>query len=317
MKKSMTKPLRVVYMGTPDFAVPALRAIAITNSKYELVGVLTNPDRPAGRGKHISQSAVKKAALEFNIPVYQPKKLRKNNEAFEMISNWKPDLCVVAAYGQILPQRFLDIPKFGCVNIHASLLPKYRGAAPINWSIVRGEKETGITTMMMEKGLDTGPILDQVSIPIPKNTTAQEIHDDLSLLGAGMIIPTLDALVEGSITLEIQDHDASSYAPMMTKNDGKIDWEKSNGEVHNLIRGMNPWPGAFAEFRGKIIKIHRSEVVNRNLSFGEVEVENGDLFIGCGEGSIRILEIQPPNKKRMRARDFVNGHQPKKGESFS
>ncbi len=296
---------RIVYMGTPEFAVPAL--VALHNSRHEVVGVLTNPDRPAGRGKTIHESPVKKAALEFGIPVYQPQKVRKNKEAYQTIADWKPDICVVAAYGQILPQKVLDIPTLGSVNIHASLLPKYRGAAPINWCIVRGENQTGITTMMMEKGLDTGPMLHQVSIPIPHDAIAQQIHDDLSLLGAAMILPTIEALIDGSLVPEIQNHDESSYAPMMSKTDGKIDWTARNTDVHNLIRGMNPWPGAYATFRTKNIKIHQSEISSRTLQPGEVSVDDGELFIGCGNGSVKILEIQPQNKKKMPARDFING----------
>lgn len=307
---------RIVYMGTPEFAVPAL--VALHNSRHKVVGVLTNPDRRAGRGKTIHQSPVKKAALDFGIPVYQPQKVRKNKEAYKTISDWKPDICVVAAYGQILPQKVLDIPTLGSINIHASLLPKYRGAAPINWCIVHGETETGITTMMMEKGLDTGPMLQQISIPIPHDAIAQEIHDDLSLLGAGMILPTIESLIDGSLVPEIQNHDASSYAPMMSKTDGKIDWNQRNKDVHNLIRGMNPWPGAYATFRGKGIKIHRSEVSSKVLVPGQVEVQDNALFVGCSAGSVKILEIQPQNKKKMLARDFINGHlsNPKNEEFF-
>ncbi len=296
---------RIVYMGTPDFAVPAL--VALHNSRHDVVGVLTNPDRPAGRGKTIHQSPVKKAALDFGIPLYQPQKIRKNTEAYKTISDWKPDICVVAAYGQILPQKVLDIPPLGSINIHASLLPKYRGAAPINWCIVRGETETGITTMMMEKGLDTGPMLQQISIPIPRDAIAQEIHDDLSLLGAGMILPTIEELISGTLVPQIQDHDSSSYAPMMSKADGKILWTKTNLEVHNLIRGMNPWPGAYATFRDQNIKIHKSEISLRKLPPGRLEVYENALYVGCKEGSVKILEIQPQNKKKMQARDFING----------
>ena len=265
------------------------------------------------------QSAIKKAALEFNIPVYQPQRLRKNKDAFTVISGWKPDICVVAAYGQILPQKILDIPTLACVNIHASLLPKYRGAAPINWSIVRGETETGVTTMLMERGLDTGPMLQQVSIPISPNATAQDIHDDLSLLGAAMILPTIEGIIEGSITPEKQNDDLSSYAPMMEKSDGRIDWKKNNLDVHNLIRGMNPWPGAHALFDGKKIKIHASQpiVSDHKLEPGHIHITKNELIVGCLEGHIKILEIQPPNKKKMSARDFLNGRQITEEHTFS
>lgn len=305
--------LRIVYMGTPDFAVPALERLIET---HNVVGVVTNPDRRAGRGKELKPPPVKVVAMQHDIPVYQPIKLRKNDEAFRVISDWEPDVAVVAAYGQILPQRFLDIPKHGCVNIHASLLPLLRGAAPINWAIVRGHKKSGVTTMLMEKGLDTGPMLLKKEIEIGALDTAQDLHDTLAELGAQMIVPTLDGLTDGTLTPTEQDHDASTYAPMMEKTDGRIDWTQSAEAVANLIRGMNPWPGAYAERDDKKIKFHLAKPVDGKGEPGEVIVADKSLVIACGEDAIDVLEIQPPNARRMSAKDFVNGTRIAPGAMF-
>lgn len=301
-------------MGTPDFAVAALRALI---EKHDVVGVVTNPDRPSGRGKNLTPPPVKVAALEHGIDVYQPKKLRKNDDAFHKISSWNADIAVVAAYGQILPQRFLDIPRLGCVNVHASLLPLLRGAAPINWAIVRGHKESGVTTMQMEKGLDTGPMLMREVVDILPTDTAQDLHDKLSQLGADMIVPTIEGLADGTLKAEVQDHDRSTYAPMMKKTDGKIDWSKSAIEINNLIRGMNPWPGAYAEHGEDKIKFHSAEPIDGSGKPGEVTDVSGQLLVGTGAGLLRVLEIQRPGSKRVSGVDFVNGLRVEPGFTFS
>jgi methionyl-tRNA formyltransferase len=304
--------LRIVYMGTPDFSVPALEALIA--SKHEVVGVVTNPDRPAGRGKKLTPPPVKVAAEAAGIPVYQPRKIRKNEDAFDTLTSWAPDVAVVAAYGQILPQRFLDIPRLGCVNIHASLLPKYRGASPINAAIVHGEAESGVTIMQMEAGLDTGPMLATRSTPIGPLMTAQELHDALAQLGADMIVDTLEALDAGEVEPIEQDDSLSTYAGLMSKDDGRIDFSKSAADVANLIRGMNPWPGAHCMLRRgddtTRVKFHLAQPVAGNGEPGDVLEANGDeLVIACGEGAIQAISLQPAGKRALSPRDFNNGFQ--------
>lgn len=308
----MSDPLRIVYMGTPDFAVPALQALIA--SPHEVVGVVTNPDRPAGRGKKETPPPVKVAAEAASIPVYQPQKLRNNDEAFDHISAWNADVGVVAAYGQILPQRFLDIFELGCVNIHASLLPRHRGASPINAAIVSGDAVSGVTIMQMEAGLDTGPMLASVSVDIDPMMTAQELHDVLAELGAEMIVETLEDLAEGSIEPEPQDDELSTYASMMSKSDGRIDWSRSAIDVANLIRGMNPWPGGFCQLRRgdetQRVKFHLARPTEGEGAPGEILRASGDeLVIACGEGAIEALSLQPAGKRALNARDFNNGFQ--------
>ncbi len=313
----MSTPLRVVYMGTPDFAVPALQALI--DSPHDVVGVVTQPDRKSGRGKKVQPTPVKACALAAGIDVYQPPKLRNNDEAFERISAWEPDVCVVAAYGQILPQRFLDIPRLHCVNIHASLLPKYRGASPINAAIVHGEEESGVTTMIMEAGLDTGPMLLKESVPIGRLETAQELHDRLSELGAKMIVPTIEGLDAGTIEPEPQSDEGSTYAPLMSKADGQIDWAKTATQVANQMRGLNPWPGAYSDLveTDQRIKFHLAEPIEGHGQPGEVLVAAKDnLTIACGEGAVKVLKIQPPGSRAMAAQDFLNGFDLAVGSHF-
>lgn len=308
----MSDPLRIIYMGTPDFSVPALEALI--GSRHEVVGVVTNPDRRSGRGKKLTPPPVKVAAVAAGIPVYQPKKLRNNEEAYETLAAWNADLAVVAAYGQILSQRFLDLPRLGCINIHASLLPKFRGAAPINAAIVAGESESGVTIMQMEAGLDTGPMLVTKAVPITPMMTAQELHDELSDLGAQMIVDAVDQLADGRLTPVAQDDDASSYAPMMKKSDGRIDWTRSSEDVANLIRGMNPWPGAHADLRRgddvTRVKFHLARPVNGAGEPGTLLAATGDeLQIACGSGAVEVISLQPAGKRALDARDFNNGFQ--------
>lgn len=321
MTEQTPDSLRVVYMGTPDFAVPALEALI--DSHHDVVGVFTQPDRRSGRGKNVKPPPVKKTAQAADVPVFQPKKVKRNEEALDKLRQWDPDLVVVAAYGQILPESILELPRLGCVNIHASLLPEYRGAAPINWAIVRGEEKTGVTIMQMDVGLDTGPMLMKREIPIPDDMTAQELHDQLSELGAEVVVEALDKLAAGVLEPEPQDDELSSYAPMLSKESGRIDWKKGNVEIANHIRGFNPWPGAYAfhERDGEQtrIKFHRARPTTGDGEAGEVlraDASAGELLIACGQGAVEVVEIQAPGKRAMAARDFLNGYEIEEGDRF-
>jgi methionyl-tRNA formyltransferase len=316
----MSESLRVVYMGTPDFAVPALRALIA--SHHDVVGVFTQPDRQRGRGKKVQPPPVKQVAVEHDIPVYQPESV-KTDEALDKLEAWEPDVTVVAAYGQILPKRILECPRLGSVNIHASLLPKYRGAAPINWCLVHGEDMTGVTMMKMDEGLDTGPILTAEAVEIPELMTAQELHDVLAELGAEMIVEALDDYAAGELEPTPQDDDASSYAPMLSKKDGRVDWTRTAREVADHIRGFNPWPGAFTyhgeENDAHRIKLHLARATTGEGDPGEVleaDPSSGTLRVACGAGAVDILEIQAPGKRAMDAADFLNGYDIEAGEFF-
>lgn len=318
--------LRVVYMGTPDFAVPALEALV--DSHHQVVGVFTQPDRKSGRGKKLRRPPVKKVAEGAGVPVFQPKRVRGNDEAFETLSAWNPDVVVVAAYGQILPERILEVPRLGCINIHASLLPKYRGAAPINWAIVEGEDQTGVTIMQMDVGLDTGPMLESHAVDISRQMTAQELHDRLADLGGEVIVGALDRLAAGELEPTPQDDSESSYASMLSKEDGRIDWTKTNVQIVDHIRGFNPWPGAFAfhEPDGDDgdaqtrIKFHRARPVDGAGQPGEVleaDASAGRLVIAAGQGAVECVEVQAPGRKAMGPRDFLNGYEISTGDRFS
>ena len=316
----MSQSLRVVYMGTPDFAVPALQALI--DSHHDVVGVFTQPDRQSGRGKKVRQTPVKKVAVEHEIPVFQPESV-KTDEAYDQLAAWEPDVTVVAAYGQILPERILELPRLGSVNIHASLLPEYRGAAPINWCLVHGEHETGVTMMKMDVGLDTGPILTADKVDIPELMTAQQLHDVLARLGAEMIVGVLDRYAAGELEPTPQDDSESSYASMLSKSDGRVDWSKSAREVANHVRGFNPWPGAFTfhgeEDNSKRIKLHLARAADGAGEPGEVlraDPSEGVLRVACGEGAVDILEIQAPGKRAMDTGDFLNGYDVEPGEFF-
>ncbi|WP_249756104.1 methionyl-tRNA formyltransferase [Microvenator marinus] len=302
--------LRVVYMGTPEFATPALQALI--DSHHQVVGVFTQPDRPSGRGKKLTPPPVKVLAESHAIPVFQPEKVRKNDEVFEQLQALEPDIAVVAAYGQILPQRILDVPKFGCVNIHASLLPKYRGASPIQAAVVAGESETGVTIMQMEAGLDTGPAIQMKSIPIDPLHTSQDVHDQLAALGATMIVGVLDDIEAGTAMRTPQDDALSSYAPMLKKEDGILNFAHSAVAVANKIRGLNPWPGAQATLvkdgTESRVKIHLARpTTEKKPGVGKVETDGKSLFIGCLDGAIEVLELQPSGSRAMKTRDFLNG----------
>lgn len=316
------RALRVVYMGTPDFAVPALRALL--DSRHEVVGVFTNPDRRSGRGKKVHPSPVKRAAVEAGVEVYQPRRVRGNEEALETLQRWAPDLVVVAAYGQILPRSILDVPPMGCLNIHASLLPAYRGAAPINWCIVRGEQTSGVTIMQMEEGLDTGPMWLTGEVEVDALMTAQQLHDELSELGASLLLEAIDGVLTGELEATPQDDDLASWAPMLSKEDGRLDFTKTAREVADHIRGFNPWPGSFAfhhptEGEPQRVKFHLARAVDGAGEPGEVlsaSASDDELVIACGEGAIACLKLQAPGRRAMDVRDFLNGYDVRPGERF-
>ncbi len=295
--------MKIVFMGTPEFAVPCLESLIQDGN--EVVGVFTQPDKPKGRGYAMTPPPVKVCALERQIEVYQPTTL-KDGSAFEVISQLAPEMIVVVAYGKILPKEIIDFPKYGCVNVHASLLPKYRGAAPIQWSILDGNKTTGVTAMYMDVGLDTGDMLMKTELTIGENETADELHDRLSTAGAELIVKVVHAAEEGTLVREPQNDSESCYAKMLTKEMSKIDFTKSAQEIHNQVRGLNSWPSATAVFNGKKMKIHRTVLADGKGTAGQVLSLN-PLIVACGEGAVEITELQPEGKKRMESKAFVNG----------
>lgn len=303
----MMEKLRTIFMGTPEFAV--LCAEKLTEIS-EVVAVVTQPDQRAGRGQKLVASPVKKFAEEKGIPVYQPVKV-KADDFVPVLEELKPDLIVVVAFGQILSQRILDIPKYGCINVHASLLPRYRGAAPMQWCIINGEKETGVTTMFMNAGLDTGDMLQKTVVEITPDMNLETLHDTLSVKGAELLVSTVQALTDGTLERTVQDDALSNYAPMITKETGRIDWRKSSQEIHDLVRGLDSWPGAYATLDGKTFKIWRTRCVSSEVKAAPGEVVNltkKGFMIGTGDGALEILELQAPGKKRMSAANYVCGH---------
>lgn len=304
--------MKIIFMGTPDFAVPSLNALLI--SKKDVAAVVTQPDKPSGRGKKLTPPAVKVLALNSGVKVLQPERIK--DEAFvNKIREINPDVIVVAAYGKILPAKILHLPKYGCINIHASLLPKYRGAAPINWAIINGEKETGITIMQMDEGLDTGGILLQKGIEITKEDTAGTLSNKLSKIGAGLLIEGLSAIEKGGIKAIPQDNSKSSYAPMLKKEDGQIDWTKGAEDIYNMVRGMDPWPGAFTYYKGELWKVWKVRHGDTGKGRpGEILTADKDrIDVVSKDSVISILEIQPANKKRMPVSDFLRGNKIEKG----
>ncbi len=297
--------LRVLFMGTPEFACPTLQKLV--DRGEELLAVVTQPDRPKGRGQQLQASPVKLLAERHNIPVLQPLKVRAP-EFIDVVRELAPDLIVVIAFGQILPQSLLDIPRHGCINIHASLLPAYRGAAPINWCIINGETETGVTTMLMDAGLDTGDMLVKKATPIDPEENAQSLHDRLMVLGADALAETLDILVAGKLSREKQDDTRSCYAPMLKKEDGLIDWGKGPQAIKNLVRGVTPWPSAFTFLDGKQLKIFRVRVAEGIGTPGEVlRADRTGLEVACAGGSLFIDELQLEGRKRLSAGEFLAG----------
>lgn len=303
-------------MGTPDFAVPCLQKLI--DCGHEISGVFTQPDKPKGRHGVMTPPPVKELALKKGLTVYQPVKM-KDGTALEMLRQAAPELVIVVAYGKILPKEILELPKYGCINIHASLLPKLRGAAPIQWSVINGFEKTGVTSMQMDEGLDTGDMLIKKETEIGENETAGELHDRLSLLGAQVLEETLCALEKGELKPVKQNHSEFTYAPMLSKELSPIDWNLSAQEVHNKIRGLSPWPSASARLGEKNVKIHRSVLTDEKGGLpGEIIEAGKRLVVSCGDGKcIEIIEIQAENKKAMSAADFLRGNPVKTGERFS
>lgn len=302
--------MNVIYMGTPDFAVPALEMLA--KSSHTVTAVFTQPDKPQGRKMIMTPPDVKVCAEKLGIPVYQPQSM-KSEEALEIINKYNPDVIVVAAYGKLLPKSVLDAPKYGCVNIHGSLLPKYRGAAPIQQSVLNGDKITGVTTMLMDVGLDTGDILLTTETKIGENETSGELFDRLAVMGGDLILETLTALENGSVTPKKQDESKATHTSKISKALCPIDFSKSAQEVHNQVRGLSPWPVATTKISGKNVKIHSTRLVNKGGRAGEI-ISVKPLVIACGENSVEIAEIQPEGKKRMSGDAFVAGYRLKIGD---
>ena len=297
--------MRIVYMGTPDFAVPALEKLA-QSPDYTVAAVFTQPDKPKGRKMVMTPPDVKVCAEKLGIPVFQPSSMR-SEETYNSLKELNPDVIVVAAYGQILPKAVLDLPKFGCVNIHGSLLPKYRGAAPIQQSVLDGEKVTGVTTMLMDVGLDTGDILLKAETEIGENETAGELFDRLAVLGGELIVQTLDKLKKGEITPQKQDESLATHTSKISKELCPIDFNKSAFEVHNKVRGLNPWPVAVTEIAGKTVKVYSSRVSDMSGAAGTI-LSLKPFVVACGDKSVELIEIQPQGKKRMTAQSFLAGH---------
>lgn len=298
----------IIFMGTPDFAVPCLDKL---HQNYNVTAVITQPDRPKGRGQHLAKSPVKVYAEEHNLPVYQPEKI-KTAEFTEKLRQMQPDLIIVVAFGQILSQEILDIPKFGCINVHASLLPRWRGAAPIHWSIIGGDTETGVTTMYMDAGLDTGDmILKAKTVITPEMTTAQ-LHDALMMQGADLLIETIQSIENGTVSREKQDDSLSCYAKMLNNDNCRIDWTKSAQEIHDLVRGLNSWPIAYTTLNGKKFKIWQTKIIDTDTTGktpGQIiNLTKKGIIVATGNGTIELLQIQPPNKAKMPASSYINGH---------
>jgi len=297
--------MKIIFMGTPEFAVPSLRALI--ESGEEVVAVVTQPDKPKGRGLEIVPPPTKILAEKHRIPVLQPAKI-KTEEFFIELKKFNPDLICVAAYGKILPKNILDLPTYDCINVHASLLPKYRGAAPINWAIIRGEKVTGITTMKMDEGMDTGDMLLKKELPIDDEDTGETLSEKLSEIGGKLLIETIRLLKEGRLNPIPQDHSQATYAPMLKKEDGKIDWKKSAEEIKNLIRGTLPWPGAYTNLEGKLLKIYKARLAEDEGKPGEIIKSDSDtLRVATGKGALDILELQIEGAKRLKTEEFLRG----------
>ncbi|HLD95003.1 MAG TPA: methionyl-tRNA formyltransferase [Anaerolineales bacterium] len=296
-------PARLVFMGSPDFALPTLRALA---ANYDVVGVITQPDRPAGRGKQLTAPPVKILAKELDLPVIQPARLREP-PAMAQLRAWAPDLIVVAAFGQILRQEVLDLPLHGCLNVHASLLPRWRGASPIQAAILAGDAETGVTIMRMDKGLDTGPILIERAIPIAPDDTAATLSDKLSTLGADILIETLPKYLSSELKPTPQPEAGATSAPILKKSDGELDAALSAEELARKVRAFNPWPGAFIVWKRQPLKVHRARIAAGNAASGQRRIEGGLPAIGTADGLLILNKVQPAGKKPMSGEEFLRG----------
>ena len=310
--------MNLVFAGTPQFAVPALEKLVEGGHHVDLV--LTQPDRPKGRGLELVASPVKQSALKFGLPVYQPEKIKTNDELRAKLSDINPDAIIVVGYGRIIPPWMLQLPKFGNINLHASLLPKYRGAAPIQWAIANGEAVTGVTTMRIDEGLDTGDILLQKQVPISETDTSETLAPNLAEVGAELMLETLQSLRAGIITPCKQDNSQATPAPLLKKDEGRIDFTRTAGEIYNCFRAFQPWPGAFTTFRGRTFNITdmrpHSELLPE-ISPGHLAIAGTRLFAGCANATvIELLEVQPEGKKRIPAADFIRGYRPAPNENL-
>jgi methionyl-tRNA formyltransferase len=307
--------MKLVFCGTPQFAVPTLEAVIAAGHQVALV--LTQPDRPVGRDQQLQPPPVKQAAQAHRIPVMQPDKIKNNAELRAELEAIAPDAILVVAYGRIIPQWMLDLPRFGNINLHGSLLPKYRGAAPIQWAVANGETVTGVTTMQLDAGLDTGPMLLAHAVPVGEEETAVDVYENLAEVGAPLMIETLRRLEAGDLFPEPQDHSVATHAPILTRDDGRIDFNRTAREIHNRWRGFQPWPGAFTLLRGKKLIVHRLHPVNHTdtMAPGILHLHEGRLLVGCGGHSvIEFDEVQPEGKRRMSAAEFLRGYQINSGE---
>lgn len=307
--------MKIVFMGTPDFAVPTLEALL--RGGHEVQAVVTQPDKPKGRGKSVLMTPVKEKALEHQIPVYQPVRIKKDDAFFEVLQELNPDAIVVTAFGQILPERILNLPKYGCFNVHASLLPKYRGAAPIQWAVINGDKESGVTTMQMDIGMDTGDMLEKYVVTLDAKETGGSLFDRLSTAGGDLILSTLQKAENGTLIRTKQPEEEATYAGMLTKALGKIDWTKGAVELERLIRGLNPWPSAYTSYEGKTLKIWDADVVQEESAKAPgtiVRVTKDTFFVQTGEGLLQINELQLEGKKRMDTASFLRGYPTEEGK---
>ncbi len=311
----LTQSFNLVFCGTPRFAVPTLEKLVASGFVVSLV--ITQPDRPRGRGLELAPSPVKVRALELGLPITQPERIKNNPEFQSHITSLNPDAIIVVGYGRMIPQWMLDLPRYGNINLHASLLPKYRGAAPIQWAIACGESVTGVTTMRIDSGLDTGDILLQKEVQIALEDTAETLSPRLATVGAALVVETLRSLQAGKVQPHPQDKAKATFAPILKKEDGRIDFHRTAQEIYNRLRGFQPWPGAFTAFRGKNLQVWAAKPVPNRIEPGELAVHDGRLFVGSGGSTaLELIELQPEGKKRMAAKDFVHGYHPTTGEKL-
>ena len=310
----MPASLNLVFCGTPAFAVPTLEKLVEAGFSVPLV--VTQPDRPRGRGMELALSPVKQRSLQLGLQVSQPDKIKNNEDFRKQLARIAPDAIIVVGYGRIIPQWMIDLPALGNLNLHASLLPKYRGAAPIQWAIARGENVSGVTTMRIDAGLDTGDILLQEEIAIAPEDTAVTLAPRMAAIGAALMVQTLRGLQAGTGRPRPQDHARATLAPILKKEDGQIDFQLTAREILNRQRGFQPWPGAYTTFRGKNLHLWAAQTVERAAPAAEIMLESGHLFVGCGTGALELLEVQLEGKKRMPVADFIHGHQPRNGEKL-
>lgn len=305
--------MNIVFMGTPEFAVPSLKKLI---ENYNVTAVFTQPDRPKGRGKKLAMSPVKEEAVKHDIPVYQPLKIKNDKESIEALRSLAPDFIIVVAFGQILPKEVLEIPKLGCINLHASLLPKYRGAAPINWAIINGEAKSGNTTMLMDIGLDTGDMLLKSEYAVTEDMTAGDLHDILKEDGGDLLAETIEKLSRGELTREKQDDSKSCYASMLNKELAKIDWSENSIKIKNLIRGLNPWPVAYTEYDSEVMKIYEAKVMDRKTNYEPgtiISANKNGIEIACGDGVLLVKKIQFPGGKALTVEEYLRGNTIKEG----